>query len=314
MASVVLTFIPCAFGNLTSVCSRIGGKVFIEQSMDGVLLSGGGTKGVAFAGALLELKNTKGIDWGQRCPPLKRAGGVSIGSFFALLIVLGYSVSEIVDMALRMNGYSMIQLDPSRIVLEKHVSLDSGQTMQDFLETIIRRKLADASEHMTLAELRTRTGMELVVFVTNLDKAELEIVSDTNPVLQALRASMALPPLLPPIVLMNEQPMYYADGGILCNYPIHFMPPTTIGLNLLQRKFTMASVLNSPNPFYSYMATTLETAISHNVRPLSEEEKARTISIECGGTCGAYELVLSDSSRLELLEDGKRSAKLAQIL
>jgi predicted acylesterase/phospholipase RssA len=277
--------------------------------MDGVLLSGGGTKGVAFAGALLELKQSKGIDWGQRCPPLKRAGGVSIGSFFALLIVLGYTVSEIVDMALQMNGFSMIQLEPSRIVLEKHVSLDSGQTMQDFLETIVRRKIPDASEHMTLAQLRAKTGMELVVFATNLDKATLEIVKDTNPVLQALRASMALPPLLPPIVLMNDESAYYADGGILCNYPIHYMPPTTIGLNLLQRKFTMASVLSSPNPFYSYMATTLETAISHIARPLSAEEASRTISIECGGTCGAYELVLSDSSRLELLEDGKRAAR-----
>lgn len=276
-----------------------------------MLLSGGGTKGVAFAGALLELKQSKGIDWGQRCPPLKRAGGVSIGSFFALLIVLGYSVSEIVDLAFRMNGFTMIQLDPSRIVLEKHVSLDSGQTMQDFLEGIIRRKLPDASEHMTLAELRTRTGMELVVFATNLDRAELEIVKDSNPVLQALRASMALPPLLPPIVLMNDMPYYYADGGILCNFPIHHMMPTTIGLNLLQRKFTMASVLTSPNPFYSYMATTLETAISHVTRASTEEEKLRTVNIECGGTCGAYELVLTDASRLELLEDGKRATKQA---
>ena len=76
-------------------------------SFDNVVFSGGGTKGVAFAGALVQL-NTKGIDWGQRCPPLKRVGGVSIGSFFALLIVLGYSVKEIDDLVSGMTPESLV--------------------------------------------------------------------------------------------------------------------------------------------------------------------------------------------------------------
>jgi hypothetical protein len=38
--------------------------------------------------------------------------------------------------------------------------------------------------------------------------------------------------------------------------------------------------------------------------PLDAEKQSRTVLIECGGTCGAYEIILSEASRRELFQSG----------
>jgi NTE family protein len=277
------------------------GKTLDISRFDNVVFSGGGTKGVAFAGALVQLNVSRGIDWGQRCPVLKRVGGVSIGSFFALLIVLGYSVKEIHELVSSMTPESLVHLEFSRVLLEKQVSLDSGNTMRNFLESCIHRKIpgVEASK-LSVQDIWSRTGIELCIFATHLDSSTLQKVGLDENLIDGLSASMALPPLLPPILLKSG---YYADGGIINNFPLHEFPSNTLGLNLVQRKHDIHSILSSSTPFFAYMVTTLEAVLSS--KKLEKEQLSRTITIECGGACGAYDLALSDASRRELKEDGK---------
>jgi len=274
------------------------------KEFDGVVFSGGGTKGVAFAGALVQLQVQEGIDWGQRCPPLKRVGGVSIGSFFALLIVLGYSVKEINELVSSMTPESLVHLEFSRVLLEKQVSLDSGMTMRSFLESCISKKLPGIDTcKLTVHDICARTGIELCIFATHLDSQTLHKVGPEETVLDGLCASMALPPLLPPILL---QCGYCADGGIINNFPLDEFPSSTLGLTLKQRKHDIQSILTSSTPFFAYMVTTLEAVLAKKGK---EEHASRTITIECGGACGAYDLALSDASRKELKEDGKKAVQ-----
>ena len=269
---------------------------------DSVVFSGGGTKGVAFAGALVQL-NTSGIDWGQRCPRLKSVGGVSIGSFFALLIALGYSVKEIDDLVSGMTPESLVHLDFSRVLLERHVSLDSGATMRSFLESCIQRKIhGKEASKLTVKELNGLTGMDLCIFTTHLDSSTLRRAGPEENLICALCASMALPPLLPPVLLKIG---YCADGGIINNFPLGEFPSTTLGLTLKQRKHNIQSILASSTPFFAYMVTTLEAVLGTKV--LEKDQQDRTITIECGGACGAYDLALSEVSRKELREDGRNA-------
>jgi predicted acylesterase/phospholipase RssA len=278
--------------------------------IDSLLFSGGGTKGVAFSG-VLKYYLEKNIDWGQRRPKLKKIGGVSIGSLFALLLVLGYSCNEIAQLAQTLDGTCFVNFDVTRIVLQNHVSLDSGVLLHDFLETLIVKKLK--CEKLTLKQLHEKTGIELLVFVTHLDSGSLEIAEDSNYVIDALKASMSLPPLFPPQrLLRNNEQHYFADGGIVNNFPLYAMPTTTLGFNLIQRRFQMHDILASPKPFLSYLASALEIAVRSS--PPSPEESKRTINIECGGTHGSYELHLSDAARKQLFEDGYAAAKSRHIL
>ncbi len=261
---------------------------------------------MAFAGALLHLHKTRGIDWGQRAPLLKCVGGVSIGSLFALLIALGCSVAEIVDMANRLNGHSMINVDLSRVVMGRELSIDSGDTMYAFLVETINQKLPGVSaETLTIAQLNARAKLKLLVFATDLDAGEIRCIDDCNTVVQALKASMALPGLLPPVKLMDQgREKMFADGGIINNFPLYLMPSTTLGFNLIQRKYSMTSIQSSTIPFFAYLVNVLETVMAHTMPPLDMEKQSRTVAIECGGACGAYEIVLSEASRRELFQSG----------
>jgi predicted acylesterase/phospholipase RssA len=314
VSPTVFTFKPSDLGNLTSVCFfdswvQIALGLPLQQ-IDSALFSGGGTKGVAFAGALLHLYKEKGIDWGQRAPPLKCVGGVSIGSFFALLLALGCSVSEIVDMANRLNGHCMISVDLSRVVMNKEMSIDSGDTMHSFLVDTIHKKLPGCNaETLTIAQLNARSKLTLMVFATDLDAGEIVCIDSSNTIVAALKASMALPGLLPPIPLLRDGNFkLFADGGIINNFPLHLMPTTTLGFNLVQKKYSMSSIQASSIPFFAYLTNVLETVMKKTMPQLDGEKQSRTIFIECGGTCGAYEINLSDVSRRELFQSGINAA------
>jgi patatin-like phospholipase/acyl hydrolase len=272
---------------------------------DSLLFSGGGTRGIAFSGAL-NYYLEQGVDWGQSRPKLKCVGGVSIGSLFALLIAIGYSCKEIAHLAQTIDVNCFVTLDVTRILLQNQVSLDSGSGVEEFLTSVLMQKLKCGK--LTLKQLEEKTGIKLNVFVTHLDSGKLECVENTNDVVDAIRASMSLPPMFPPqLLLRNGRREYFADGAIVNNFPMMRMPPTTLGFNLVQKKYCVETVLSHPNPFLPYLALALDIAIP---RPtLNEEEEKRTVHIECGSTHGSYELHLSECSRQKLVQEGYAATK-----
>ena len=64
-----------------------------------LVISGGGIKGLAFFGALKALQESRGWDFGRGKPRLQTLCGVSIGAFLALLLILQFSVDELLSMA-----------------------------------------------------------------------------------------------------------------------------------------------------------------------------------------------------------------------
>ena len=260
---------------------------------DIVVFGGGGTRGIAFAGALEALRR-HGLDWGLRCPRLSTAAGCSIGAMTALLIVLGFSAHEIGQLVLNTPFDRLVSLDPMqmlRVVTEGSLGLDPGHTLRDWLATQISRKTtcdSGQARRLTLGELKVKTGMNLVCVATRLDTRGAFVLSSEAtpdvPVVDAVQASMALPPLFQPV---DVQGVLCSDGGIVNNFPIELFDESRVfGIRLTSTPQTIADVQGMRLPLIGFVNFVLRILTSTNdessFAALSPALRRRIITIACG--------------------------------
>jgi NTE family protein len=259
-----------------------------------VVFAGGGTRGIAYAGALEALRQ-KGIDWGLRCPKIQTVAGCSIGAMTALLIVLGFSAHEIGQLVLNTPFEHLVSLDPMqilRVLTEGSLGLDPGNVLREWLASQISRKTTcDTSQakRLTLKELKAKTNMDLVCVTTNLATREQWVLSsEATPdvaVIDAVQASMALPPLFQPIEI---QGVLCSDGGLVNNFPLNLFSETdVVGLRLLSTPQTITEMQSMRLPligFINYVVRILTTSNdASSFASISESmRKTRIISILCG--------------------------------
>ena len=288
-----------------------------------VLFSGGGVRGIAFAGALSVLWSERAIDWGQRCPALESVGGCSIGALYAFFICLGYSSSEIEDIARRCKPEAFVSMDFTRIFPGKNVSLDSGECAKQLLVDWIMKKCPDLQSRelalkLTIKALKEKKKMDLRIYVTHLNSRTVECANENNSVILALLASMALPPLYANVSLLTDRSGtltqdQFADGGLANFYPLKCEAPDTLGFRLLQKPFMMEQVLKTSQPFLSYLTLALDIAVSekefYQWQQLTEAQKKYTITIICGTELGSMDLSITDADHTRVFESGKKATR-----
>jgi hypothetical protein len=285
-----------------------------------VLFSGGGVRGVAFAGCLKVLWTEHHIDWGQRCPALHSVNGCSIGALYAFLIALGYTCNEIEDIARTSRPEHFVNIDFTRIFPGKQLSLDSAECVKGLLVDWMMKKCPEVDSvrqalTYTLKELSDRKKIKLGIWVTHLDSRELEKAHDSNSVIQSVLASMALPPIYPSVTLTTNQgkTAQYADGGLANFFPLLYEPPGTLGFRLLQKPFREDQVKKSQQPFLCYLTLALDIAISGKEEfqwnQLSAAQQQSTITIVCGTALGSMDLGIGDTEQSEVFQAGCRAMK-----
>jgi predicted acylesterase/phospholipase RssA len=158
----------------------------------GLVLGGGGARGFAHLGALRALAEA-GI-------PIDSVGGTSIGSIVGALPALGLDVAASYETCRR---YISALFDPTFPV----VSLLTGRRIGERLEAV----LGDTE----IEDL----PIPYFCVSTNLTRAE-QVVHRRGPLFRAVRSSISLPGILPPITLDGD---LYVDGGIVDNLPIEVM-------------------------------------------------------------------------------------------
>jgi hypothetical protein len=261
---------------------------------DTVVFSGGGTRGIAYAGALEALRQ-RGIDWGLRCPKLHTAAGCSIGAMTALLIVLGFSAHEIGQLVLNTPFEHLVSLDPMqmlRVLTEGSLGLDPGHVLREWLATQIASTTTcyvGQAKRLTLGELKTKTDMNLVCVTTNLETREEWILSaDATPdviVVDAVQASMALPPLFRPVEING---VLCSDGGLVNNFPMSLFPESRVlGMRLMSTPQTIADIQSMRLPLIGIINYVVRILTSSNdassFASLQEGVRStRIISISCG--------------------------------
>jgi NTE family protein len=283
-----------------------------------VLFSGGGVRGIAFAGALSVLWNEHQIDWGQRCPPLEAVSGCSIGALYAFFISLGYNCNEIEDIARTCKPDKFVNLDFTRL-FSGHLSLDTGECAKQLLVDWLMKKVPelqsrDEALRYTLAQLKEKKKIQLNMYVTHIDSRSLESADESNSVISACLASMALPPLYPYVELKSShQVPQYADGGLTNFYPMLYEQPDTLGFRLIQKPFTIQNVEKTTQPFLSYLSLALDIAISGKEEfqwsQLTEEQRKLTVTIVCGTQLGSMDLALTDKDHGKVFAAGQQAMK-----
>lgn len=185
--------------------------------MDTILFSGGGMRGIAYAGAFKYLRK-------HFCEnQIRRVCGVSIGSAFSLFWILGYTYKELTE-EIRKKDFRYLA-DPKISNLIGGWGLDNGKGLKEWLETFLLKRGLDKG--ITFRELWGKIQIELGIVATNLNKSELEMFSkDTTPdlsVIEAAMRSMRIPFLFTAKGSGKEEnPSIYVDGAVLSNLPINF--------------------------------------------------------------------------------------------
>ncbi len=207
------------------------GEKHPKYPFENLAFQGGGVKGLAYAGALAVLEER-----GIYPDHIKRVAGSSIGSIFAAFTALGLTVKQM---------HTIMDTDLGKIVLDgthgKLLSIASlhsqfgenpGELLYEYVGDQLRKFTGSAD--ITFEQILLRYGRELCIPVTNVSRLVTEYchpkTTPTMPVNIAIRMSAALPVVLSPLLLhpdsyedqtMSEFADIYADGSILCNYPIH---------------------------------------------------------------------------------------------
>jgi predicted acylesterase/phospholipase RssA len=252
------------------------------KAFKNLVFGGGGFKGLSYVGALNSLRDLVGVDFGARTHILENVCGVSIGAFFGLLIVCGYTVSEISVVCKSIDPEMVFDFNPFNLISTN--SLDNGKKLRDIIEKILQRK--GFTKYTTMEQLKKVTGINFHVVVTNLSTVcTVHLTSNTHKeylVVDALMATMALPLIFPPYT-KNVQNHVWVDGGILENFPINRYPShETLGFNF---KWSIGHLQDTQMELSCFLSRIIQTTqLPLEVMTwdaLSLEHKSHTVVIDC---------------------------------
>ncbi|WP_177763281.1 patatin-like phospholipase family protein [Flavobacterium sp. I3-2] len=157
----------------------------------GLVLSGGGHKGLAHAGALKFLEE-------QNIKP-KIIAGTSAGSIVGSLYSCGVKPESILAFFKAVDFFSW-----NHFTFRKAGVLDSS-SFRTYLEAIFKdKKIGDLPN-------------ELYITGTDMERGRLKIFDTQTRLLDAVLASSAFPGIISPVSVNGK---LYSDGGILNNFPV----------------------------------------------------------------------------------------------
>ncbi len=172
-----------------------------------LVLSGGGMKAMAHVGVLRALQEA-------RMPP-STICAVSAGALVGSLAAAGHPYEAIIQRVTALRRDHLFQVNRTALLLRGvgAASLMKAEPLRSWLRAALPEDRFD------------RLRVPLRIGVTNLDSGELEVFGAQGrvdcAVSDAVYASMAMPPYLPPARLGGHA---YADGGILQVLPLALVP------------------------------------------------------------------------------------------
>ena len=209
---------------------------------DGVF-SGGGVKGLAFAGAITGAAEAGYTEWGK-------LAGTSAGAITAMALAVGYDAAGLkeifntLDLS-RIADYGVGDELRIPINLAEHHGATHGVALHEWIEELldqapINKGLAQADKVKTFGQLEARSGAEkLQVIGTDLahtrmvvfpEDVKLYVDDDGNPlkpedfpIADAVRISAGFPYFFPPMKLrdgVTKKEGVLVDGGVVSAYPI----------------------------------------------------------------------------------------------
>jgi NTE family protein len=195
----------------------------------GVVMSGGGARAYAHIGAVKAMR--------ERRVPIDFLGGASMGAVIAACVAMGWSDDEI---EARVRD-AFVSSNPLGDHVLPVVALTRGQRVEERL----KRHFGDA----LIEDLETPffcTSSEMTRGVTRIHRRGL--------LRDALRASISLPGILPPVVAAGE---LLVDGAVMNNFPTDLMNSlhrgVTIGVDVAREGTIAPEAFENPPDFLSWV-------------------------------------------------------------
>lgn len=280
-----------------------------------LVMEGGGAKGIAYSGALVELEK-RGI-----LKEIQRVGGSSAGAIQACLLAVGYSAEEISAITTNTPIESFNDEGSIAKKTKNLINQYGWYTGDAFLSTIQKLIFNQTGKSdLTFAELhelaKSFPYRDLYVTGTNLTKQKPEVFSyETYPnmrICDAVRISMSIPLYFKGIwvnpegkIIENPKPedqcSLFVDGALLMAYPISLFDnakylndstknepiynPETLGLRLErceqidhETKLIEGVAGYEVKDFETYVGALLNVATLY-INPPKVEDAQRTIYI-----------------------------------
>lgn len=194
----------------------------------GLVLSGGGARAYAHIGAVRAIR--------ERGLPIDFVGGASMGGVVAACVAMGWGDEEI-DARIR-DGF--VSSNPLGDYVLPVVALTRGRRVEARLEKHFGEALIE--------ELRTPFYCASSELVSGAAK-----VHRTGLLRTALRASVALPGILPPVIDDGE---LLVDGAVIDNFPTNVMAimhrGITIGIDVAEEGTISADDFRNPPGFFKW--------------------------------------------------------------
>lgn len=181
-----------------------------------LMISGGGIYGISMVGIIKELKKYNFLD------NLKKFFGTSVGAIICLLLVVDYSIDEIIEFILNFNFKLLINNSNNLFDnLSSNFGFYDNKNMRCILNNLLTAK--NFNYNITFQELYNLTSKELIINVSCINKSHnLYISHNTYPnynVIDIVIASCSIPILFYPFKYDNN---YLLDGGLFNNIPINY--------------------------------------------------------------------------------------------
>jgi NTE family protein len=197
----------------------------------GVVLSGGGARAYAHIGALKAL--------GEAGVPIDFVGGSSMGAVVAAGPALGWSQEEL-EARIR---HAFVESDPlSDLAFPMLAMTRAGK---------VARLLREAYGDIDMADL----SLPFFAVSTNLTTGKIE-VHRRGLMRQAMRASISIPGVMPPVVIDGQ---VLVDGAVLKNFPAEVMrqmnPGPVIGVDMSQARGVDPAIIEHPPSIWRLIGT-----------------------------------------------------------
>ncbi|MGV7928068.1 MAG: patatin-like phospholipase family protein [Spirochaetota bacterium] len=208
--------------HIFSVAAASGKPEGERRPKIGLVLSGGGARGIAHVGVIKVLEEAGiGVDY---------IAGTSMGSIVGAMYAIGYDAATLEKLALTMDWNDILDDRVSHRHLSMQEKLGDGRYAFSFplrngqvslpSGYIPGQKLAMELARLTLPVHNVRDFNTFIIpficVATDIETGKAKVF-DRGYLPDALRASMAIPSIFIPVEIDGH---LYADGGIVLNFPV----------------------------------------------------------------------------------------------
>lgn len=250
--------------------TRTHKKLPIQKRYKNIVLCGGGSKCIAFCGALCFLEKHDLIK------NIERIIGVSAGALIGLLLVLGYKSGDIDSEIEQLNNHKIFGSDSGAMSLSLssipqliyslcfNYGANNGNTFFNYLRDVFIAK--GIPYNITFADLYQITKIDFTVGATSLTHKTLKTFNKTNTpftsVIKAIMASTSVPFIFKPVKIDDD---FYVDGGLKNNFPISLVPKKehTIALRLETYDDDVDEFTTTTYNFLSYITDIIDVIFSN---------------------------------------------------